>query len=545
MKKLFLIFAVFALIMASCKEETTGPQEEAYAEFVFSANTPDLGSLKSTADGHESIPECPEDYSAEDYSSAVITYAIDGGVAMTKDVPIYLVDGKIVTQPIQVDIVDASAVVDVQEFLVYDSEGMLLKATPHADSEFFSFINASNGLREITVEKFRKVEIPIDVLCYVETSYDFFGFVWFDIRPITVRNICIFGDICICDGWFKDVPFKHGDEGDVYPYAAQNGYDVVAITKVVVTDHITAENGEGVVREYVSDVHNGGPAGECLNVLWADLDDDANDMVKFEIMVLLPVDDQLQWVTVNTFTTNADGSDAIMDDGLLDFVVGGCHESADWVLPAYLHLPGEAITVNLTRNVNNKTLTGPDRFGYHYMEIIFSEVPPGYSIMNGVPYYGWCGSYTKSIPGYVEGVSIIKASKLGEWNHLDQMKLDKLNYIVNNLGAYIQDGAPVDAKAGRIIQTLIWLITDGGDEVGFPGRWINLDVGGLELQEANALLANDVEPGIAMYTEQYIPEYGEWEAIVLYKNENTQVLFTKVASPCMEIFSDDMDNLVD
>ena len=45
--------------------------------------------------------------------------------------------------------------------------------------------------------KFEKTKILIDVLCFVPDNYELFGFFWFEVTEITVREICFFGDFCL------------------------------------------------------------------------------------------------------------------------------------------------------------------------------------------------------------------------------------------------------------------------------------------------------------------------------------------------------------
>ena len=46
---------------------------------------------------------------------------------------------------------------------------------------------------------FLQNENLIDVLCFVPNDYELFGFFWFEITEITVREMCFFGDFCIAE----------------------------------------------------------------------------------------------------------------------------------------------------------------------------------------------------------------------------------------------------------------------------------------------------------------------------------------------------------
>ncbi len=78
------------------------------------------------------------------------------------------------------------------------------------------------------VNAFQKAEVPVEVLCYLPELYDYFGFTWFEITEIVVREFCFFGDICLNGDPFSPADF----DGSLYGTGL--GVDVSAIMKVVV-----------------------------------------------------------------------------------------------------------------------------------------------------------------------------------------------------------------------------------------------------------------------------------------------------------------------
>ncbi|WP_075601816.1 hypothetical protein [Saccharicrinis aurantiacus] len=508
MKKLLLVFAVFALIMASCKEETKAPAEEAYAEFAVVANDADLVTLKNAPLMDDMLPMCDPDLNyAEAYDHATIVYDIVGddpdAGPQTVDIPVFYVDGKFVTQPIKVLLGSLSTMdIAISEFIVKDELGNALKATPHSGSDFFQFINPANGLRTITVEKFAKTEFVIDVICYDDLTYDYFGFIWFNIRPITVRSICVFGDICICEPESYMAEYLYGDD-QVFTYydQVQGGslFDVIAKVKVIITQ------ADGTVREF-SNLED--PLNECLAVYWSDLDEESED-VTMELKVLLPVGNVLDWVSVKVITADA-STDFGEDDDMLDFVIGDCHESADWVLPAHLNLPDHSVQgIQMTAMKTNYS-------NNYFAKFMFTGIPSGYSVLNNTYYNGWCINYGDAFPsGTTSGIKFYVVDDFGPVavNNITNLMIDRVAWFVNNSNLF-SNGVPVSGQ-GQLIQKIIWKICGANN---------NADISAIV-----SAVATDAT---------YSPGYGEYKVIAFYNgNSDLQILITQVNSPCIEVFN--------
>jgi hypothetical protein len=92
-------------------------------------------------------------------------------------------------------------------------EFIIIKAAPLSGSDFQEFVDPDHALDlEFEVCAFEKVEIYIDVLCFIPDDFDLFGFFWFEITEITVREMCFFGDVCI-DWWMY-----YYDDGECIPW---------------------------------------------------------------------------------------------------------------------------------------------------------------------------------------------------------------------------------------------------------------------------------------------------------------------------------------
>ncbi|MBS2212851.1 hypothetical protein KEM09_15645 [Carboxylicivirga mesophila] len=516
MKKILFALAAFAFIVSSCNEKVNDP-EQAYAEFSIGISEADFVTLKSAPLSDDFIPECDEELSL-DY--AHVWFEKDG-VPDDVVIPIFVVNGKYVTQPIKIILGEGVNSVDIEitDFTVWhEVEGgddIMVKATPHIDSEYYQFINPNNGLRTITLGKFTKEEIIIDVLCYDDLVYDNFGFIWFNIQPITVRQMCFFGDICVCEPESYRLPY-----GDVFPYVDQvNGgtiYDLIAYMKIIVS---SSEN------DWSAEFDNLDNANDCLPIYWPDYDL-LDDEITIELKVLLPVGDVLDWVSIKTWVFDSYEDIPVAGaDNVLDFVIGGCHFDADYVFPAHLHLPTDL--VSMTPTFLNHSASGE----YRYFNINLAGIGDGYSITNG-NYLGWCGdleNYITSGNTYT-GVRIYSSLNWDEsiGGHLTQEKLNQLNFIINELPGmladYNEDHSIGTAHAGKVVQALVWKILNPGVPL----------VSGYESQEAEAQSFADY--AVANTPPNYVPEVGDMIAIIFHEDNSIQVLFTPMASPCIEVF---------
>ncbi|MBR8535992.1 hypothetical protein KDU71_10520 [Carboxylicivirga sediminis] len=515
MKKILFVLAAFALIVSSCNEKVSNP-EEATAEFSIGISEADFVTLKAAPLSDDFIPECDENLSL-DY--AHVWFEKDG-VSDDIVIPIFVVDGKYVTQPIKVVLGEGvnSVNINITDFTVWhEVEGgddIMVKATPHDNSEYFQFINPNNGLRDFMLDKFTKEEIIIDVLCYDDLVYDNFGFIWFNIQPITVRQMCFFGDICVCEPASYMLPY-----GDVFPYVTQvNGgtiYDLIAYMKIIVS---SSEN------NWSAEFDNLDNANDCLPIYWPDYDL-LDDEITIELKVLLPVGDVLDWVSIKTWVFDSyEDIPVAGTDNVLDFVIGGCHYDADYIFPAHLHLPADAEGTGISLKVTDYNFKSSTN--YHYLKMELDGIPAGkYSISDGV-YYGWCADKDHNISLNTNySIGIYLASLWEGANGLDPLKLARLNYIINHLpDGYLTDGVVADADKGKFIQALIWLLTDD-----YANNDWNVDWTLLQTLYGNAVDA-------VTQPSDYSPQIGDLQAVIFYHNEQVQVLFTTVTSPCIEVF---------
>ena len=247
----------------------------------------------------------------------------------------FVLGDKLYTQSIKLD----PGAYIINEFELMDDMGTpgfydddeIVKATPMWNSEYAVFVD--NALMEpgeeygFTIVEFLKLEVYIDVLCYIPSDFELFGFVWFDVTPITVREQCFFGDLCIYD---LDLYY-----GSLYGPLIEA--DEKAIYKIMVY-----RDGE-YVDEYFNTYYDAQQVftyDSPLCVPYADYDLEENFFI-FELWVLVPVGSGFEYVYMYTWDfwdaeTILDDGDA-GEDGVVDFVVGDCVVTpSDLVLPPWL-----------------------------------------------------------------------------------------------------------------------------------------------------------------------------------------------------------------
>ncbi len=181
MKKLLLMIAAVCLLI-SCQKKDADPVVTEQ-EVVFSALKifPD-GALKST-----DLWEC-NDLSI-DYAKMKI-----GEDFYYSEV--YSLDGIFYTQSLKMSVPpEGNKTYYLNEFfLMHDFgtkgpglEDSIVMATPSSTGPYKEYVRDPVSM-SFTVNAFLKAEIPIDVLCFNASEIEGFGFEWFQITEIIIRN---------------------------------------------------------------------------------------------------------------------------------------------------------------------------------------------------------------------------------------------------------------------------------------------------------------------------------------------------------------------
>ena len=406
---------------------------------------------------------------------------------------VFLIDGKLKTQSIKLD----PGTYTLLEFSLMDDMGtetmaddVVLKSTPMTGSPFAQYVSYSLG-HDFDVVAFEKHEYWIEVLCYVPIHYEEFGFTWWEVRELTIRTQCFFGDFCI-----KHLPDY---EGSLY---ALNGLqlDEVAIFKIVAT-------------------HNGDPIGTFMNTYYDDQQnfvfdsplcveyadyDNEDDHFEFELWIYVKVGNVFQYVYFHTWEFDDDEMLPTGEDWIVEFVLGNCvYLPEGLVLPPYMNLPCD---FEYSINVDGEAYDA-------YFSGTFAGIGPGYDIGNGT-FGTWCADLEHFItPGHVYDMCAYSSLYLNllpsscddfiDWS-LRGDEFARVNWLFNHLDL-------LPARTTDQMQNAIWKL------MGFNPA---LDATSL------AIVA------LAMPHNNFSPLPGGWAAVLMYDLGgdcvNTQITFRVV-----------------
>jgi hypothetical protein len=191
-------------------------------------------------------------------------------------------------------------------------DAKIVMATPNSGAAFAEYISPLYLLDyEFTVDAFAKKEIKIEVLCFEPAKYTEFGFFWFQVQEIVVREVCFFGDICILN--------PEAYAGSIY---AQGGImvDEEAAIRVIVK-----RNGVEVPNSPFDNLQIYG-TGQVLCVQYPDYLR-LQDTFTFELQVWVPsaTPGIFVWQTYATYTTDDETPlTQLGTNGVVDFAIGDC-----------------------------------------------------------------------------------------------------------------------------------------------------------------------------------------------------------------------------
>ena len=521
---------LIAGVLFSCQKDI---DKDVKQEVVFGINEMDPSLLKSS-----DVIECPDLEPTKAYIKLKVGMDI---LEFTPDV--IFIEGKPYTKAIRLD----PGTYEVLEFHLYTMvEGVkvIIMATPMAGSHFAVYV--TKALQDevapftFVVDTFEKLQVEIDVLCYEENNYLEFGFFWFQINRIVIREICFFGDFCMKEA----ADYANSLYADQDNFPGSGYYDAAAIFQI-----IAKKNGEPIPHwEFQNGVFTNANEdwlgeGKPLCVQYPDNIDIDDEEFSFELQILVKVGSAFEFVTFHTWEFIDNHENIIYEDdqlvsgiptdafGVADFVLGSCAYNPSpetLVLPPYMNLPKTA-NANFAHNAN----TTP-----WYWDINVNSVFPSgsYDIPSSGFLAGWCGDGTVTInPGTDKTFSVYSSLYPASWpvgipTYITAEKLNKVNWLFNNLGSYginisgtfIDPSDNLTVEQGKTIQNAIWRIINEG--MGGVPYWTGTDVGN------GTNMAND-----AVGHKSFVPLPGGWAAVLLVPHINgvpdatkAQLLFTVV-----------------
>ena len=458
----FLYLSLVAILLGffatSCKKDVpTTPQPVQQGNVEFTINQADFGGLKDATD---SVPEC------SDFTWSYAKFTLSGIEYKTN--LIEMASGQMNTEAIQLD----TGMYVLNSFYVWydngteadESDDILVRAAPMPGSKYYNEVINQLELN-VHVQGFLKTEYVIDVLCYEELYYEYFGFIWFNINDIIVHQICVFGDVCTSD------PDLYA--GSLYEQQS-NGLqmDMPAITEVNIWK-------DGVlINTFSNEAWLG--EGECLPVHWAD-DVDLDEEFYLVIKTLLPVGEGFDYVTTDSIAIDPDdGSGLTLDDGVLVYEVGNCHDGPGiYGCNAWINLPPETFDFTITDLGTVYNAPYPSASLGGYFDYLFAGISNGYAVHDG-EWPGWCADkeHTVGINQLYQAKFVSSVQPFPAGFHINHTQANELNWIFNNLDNYFTGidldnltdyNATWDADDWRQVQWAIWSITENIDLSGAVG----------------------------------------------------------------------------
>jgi hypothetical protein len=421
---------------------------------------------------------------------------------------LFTLDGKLYTQAIKFPL----GTYWIQEFVLYDDvdgvvgiagSDVVVFGTPHVGGQYAEFV-ATPLEFSFTVEAFKKAQIEIEVLCFQDHLYTEFGFIWFHITEIVVREQCFFGDIC----------FKHYNDYAGSDYAKQPGglkIDMPAIMMLKVY-----KNGSLLPPPYdvfTNDVAPNWGEGAPLCIVYPDNLSIAGEVFTVELYIMVKQGVNFPFVLFHTFTFTDAQMIPAGTDGVVDIVLGSCNLTApDLLLPPWQNLPVSAcleIAYPGTKTYWDVRFTSYTPAGSYDLPAMLTT-PPYYTDWMG----GWCGD---------KGTTINQGAFCG-------------NIYSSLINAGWPVGMPFNLQQIAMVNWLMNHLSDYGINI------YNHDFGadGGDVQQAIWKLLNNITPTSTLAATMasdasshgnFIPLPGGWAAVLIVKDNNPdlyQLIFVVV-----------------
>ena len=466
---IMLVFALFSLTtFNSCKKDIMPVQQE--QDVTFNLNTvSDNGGLKSS------------NVTCVDLPASYVKYKL--GSDDFKSIPVFYINGIPWTSSIKLN----SGTYSLKEFLVYNdnntptnlTDDILISATPHEGSDYASY--AKNGAldKTFTVSTDLKNEVKIDIVCFIPENFTNFGFAYFQMNELTIRQIWFFGDFCIKG--------KEDYTGSLYAqqtnWGSGTGFiDAPAIFKVEVWKN-------GVLQNTFAN----SAQGEKLGVTYGDYKLQA-DNFEFKLYILVKQGSSFVYSYFKSWTFTDISNIPEGSDNVTEFVLGNCYDPnnpPNLLLAPWMNLPLTA-TYKITA-WNPATLGG-------YVDAQLSNITP-----NGNVYDLNNGTYASNCADHEVSINVGQSYPMDVYSSLYQDKLplfaqstkwNKINWLYNHLSWY-------PGYHWYDIQGFIWLYD--------TNPWNGQATSGMPAVTA---LSQQMKADADTYGSTYSPLPGGWAAII-------------------------------
>lgn len=330
--KIISLLIIIAIAVVSCQKDENNKLAK-LQEVTFGIELVEFNDLKST-------PDCPTDGQGNLLIPTIAEIEIN---STTYYVDVYMVSGKYYTQAFKLG-VDGNPY-SVSKFILWTAHpvnfpnAVMVMAMPEFNSEYAQYLTAGSKTVpfEIVVGAFTKVEIPIEVLCFQPSVYDKFGFFWFDITEIIIKEFCFFGDICANDNPWEPADFE-GSPYSISPYVI--AVDMPAIFQIHVfrADGVTPVPALPVGANIFSSF---GDPTKTVCAKFPDLIRTYNESFKMKLFVMIPpAFNYVEFATFDVVESNIgvwsiqrNGTNALNQFNAVDFAIGTCSPFSMHIFP--------------------------------------------------------------------------------------------------------------------------------------------------------------------------------------------------------------------
>lgn len=494
--RIITIMVLIAVTILGCKKEKQDVSVFEQ-EVSFAAVQIEPGAGFKSADDWL----CPTDNNGA-LLTPTVAKVIIAGIAEPFWPAVFTLDGKLYTQAIKLPVAAESQQYTISFFGLYTAiNGTLIMATPQTGSAYSEY-TTTDVTFPITVTKFAKAEIPVEVLCYMPNAFTNFGFDWLEIDEIIIREQTFFGDFCM----------KHPADYLTSNYALQPGglkIDMPAIFKIDAYKKVG--NNWVLVPNNANFTNNTAAAnygvGAPVKVQYPDNLMITGEEFKFELWILVKIGAGFDFKLFHTWTFMDAQLIPAGTDKVVDFVLGSCNLSnTDLQLAPYMNLPEicNLLVGDGSAGINNT-----------YINVTLSGIGPGYDIENGL--YGvYCADqghfiYVNTLYESMGVFSSLLPLPVALMEPQAIANIDQANWLMNHLSNY-------PAANMQDIQNALWKILDA--QATFPSS-IGDHLPALVTQMVADASANG---------NNFVPLPGGYAAVIFAKaNEPIlQIIFTVV-----------------
>ena len=479
-----LAIVMIAFTSTSCKKDQPSNPPDGTYDVKFNINSVTQNSTKSLSDINCSTLKA-------DY----VTYKIDGGNFIT--IPVFYVGNIPWTNSIKL----TSGTHTLNEFIVYSDNGtptvftddIVLSAAPHTNSIYGTLItNPLDYTFNVTTDD--KNKILLDVVCFETSTYENFGFVYFKLNEMIVREQWFYGDFCIKDK--ADYVGSH--------YALRTGWEGVGYGDVPAIFKIEVWRG-GLLQNTFTNDDASHEYGNKVAVNYIDYKNQT-DIFIFKLFIYVKQGSQFVFLPFKEWTFNDQSNISEGTDGMIDFVLGNCYDPnnpPDLILAPWMNLPDYC---SFSIQMGNQS----------YFDVTLSNFVPAsssYDIVAGLN-RGYCGdlyhlinlgqTYTMNI------YSSLYLSEIPAGFFASTVRWDRVNWLFNNLDQF-------SGYVWQDIQSAIWR-----ENNGFTGTHQGITYGPMAQAMYNAMVA---------YGNGFTPPPGGWACIIFTDQQggnSTQLQFIKV-----------------